>query len=237
MDVAELPELTKEQLDEYEVEWIAAAWEGRAKYDAEWRSQGRAVAWIEPVPTHLSASGWDYYAISEPAQACIRIIRFVLRGGGQIRVQEMFCEPEYRILGEKHTMNCPEWTKCYRYGRRLQVKAETPNGIRIAHGRIDGYHYEMSMEAVVFPGQCQDIADRTAATLRLLVGDDGMPLGKETFMALLDGSEGCAFCARALRDPVSKLIGFGPDCAKRYGLAHTNEAANEVLAKRRALGL
>ena len=233
MNVAEVPRITDEELAQYEREWIASAWEGRAKYDAEWRGQGNAVAWIEPVPSHLTASGWDHYAINEPDHACIRIIRFVLLGGGQIRVQEMFIDQKYRW----EELNQPEVLKRYRYGRRLQVKAETPDGIRVAHGRIDGFHYEMNMEAVVFPGQYQDIADRTAATLRLLVGDDGMPLEREVFMALLDGSEGCAFCKRALKDPVSKLIGYGPDCAKRYGLAHTTEAANAVLAKRRALGL
>ena len=238
MDVAELPEPTKEELDEYEKEWIAAAWRGRAEYDGEWRDQGKAVAWIEPVPTHLTASGWDWYALGgEPDHACIRTIRFVLLGGGQIRYQEKFCDLEYRSLMSSGSRFHPEYDACFRYGRRLQVKAETPDGIRIAHGRIEGIHYEMNMEAVVFPRQCQDIADRTAATLRMLVGDDGMPLGKETFMALLDGSEGCAFCNRALRDPVSKLIGYGPDCAGQHGLAHTTEAANAVLAKRRALGL
>jgi hypothetical protein len=51
MDVAEFPPLTAEESAEYDREWTASAWGGRAKYDAEWRRDGEAVAWIEPVPT------------------------------------------------------------------------------------------------------------------------------------------------------------------------------------------
>jgi len=36
----------------------------------------------------------------------------------------------------------------------------------------------------------------------------------------LDGADGCAFCRRPLRDPVSKLVGYGPDCAEHNGLPH-----------------
>ncbi len=82
----------------------------------------------------------------------------------------------------------------------------------------------METRAVVFgPNTPQDIADRTAATLRAI---DSNP---DNFHALLDGSSGCAFCSRALKDEVSKLIGVGPDCAKQNGIPHTTTAANKRL--------
>jgi hypothetical protein len=47
-------------------------------------------------PWAFGCSRLDHYAINEPDHACIRIIRFVLIGGGQIRVQEMFIDPKFR---------------------------------------------------------------------------------------------------------------------------------------------
>jgi hypothetical protein len=90
--------------------------------------------------------------------------------------------------------------------------------------------YEMTAKAAVFSSHTpQDIADRTAATLRAI---DGKP---DNFRALLDGSSGCAFCRRALTDEVSKLIGVGPDCAKQNHIPHNMAAASKRLELRRKL--
>jgi hypothetical protein len=97
-------------------------------------------------------------------------------------------------------------------------------------GEKDRVCSEMAAEAVALRGRHQDLAERVASTFRLIG-----PLNAENFFALLDGSEGCAICGRALRDEISKLIGVGPDCARQYRVPHSREAAERRLALRRKL--
>src|SRR3954464_3353022 len=90
--------LTGDELDELadkaDVTDEELAWRGRAEYDAKWRSQGMTVAWIEPVPTWMPACSWKWYALDgKPGHDCIHTICFSLLGGGQIRYQEMNCDP------------------------------------------------------------------------------------------------------------------------------------------------
>lgn len=206
-------------------EFIDSAWSGKAKYEAQWRDEGRATAWIDPHPQWVNASDWDVYALTRPEIKTTRVLRFILLGGGQIRVTEKFFGPEDQTC------------KQCRYGQRLLIKAETPLGIVQVVGRIEGFSYEMSMRAVrLMSAKHQDIADRVAATFRLILDDQNMPT-KENFMAILDGSAGCAFCGRQLRDHISKLIGIGPDCARNNDLQHNQSVAGRVLARRRTLGL
>jgi hypothetical protein len=88
----------------------------------------------------------------------------------------------------------------------------------------------MDSDAVVFPcGTPQEIVNRTAATLRAI---DCRP---DNFYALLDGSRGCALCSRALKDEISKLVGVGPDCARRNGIPHNHAAASKRLELRRRI--
>jgi hypothetical protein len=79
------------------------------------------------------------------------------------------------------------------------------------------------------PGTPQDIADRTAATLRL-IGQHA-----DNFSALLARGEWCCVCRRPLKDEVSKLLGIGPDCARQMQLPHNLETANRLLQRRREL--
>jgi len=88
----------------------------------------------------------------------------------------------------------------------------------------------MATYAVVFDqGTPQDIANRTAATLRAIDNK------ADNFHALLDGATGCAICGRPLRDEVSKLCAVGPDCAHHHGFPHSTAAANKRLELRRRL--
>jgi hypothetical protein len=99
----------------------------------------------------------------------------------------------------------------------------------------------MGAEAALFlPGTPQSIADRVAATFRLLtyvdrVGTSVRGPDPDNFMALLDRSEQCCICRRPLRDHVSTLLGIGPDCAKQLRLPHGLEAANRILRRRQEL--
>jgi hypothetical protein len=87
----------------------------------------------------------------------------------------------------------------------------------------------MNQQAVLFAARHQAIADRTAATLRLIGSDI------DNLLALLDSSSGCGICGRTLRDPISKLLGVGPDCARRHHIEHTKAAAERRLARRHEL--
>jgi hypothetical protein len=147
-------------------------------------------------------------------------MRFVLFGGGQIKVQERFYADSRINLILNDSI----------YGPRITVMAETAEGIAMAKGKLATAWGEIvSMTAILMAPRHQAIAERTADTLRLIDSD------KDNFVALLDGSNGCAFCARRLNDHVSKLLGYGPICAQNYSLPHSIEAASAKLEKRRAL--
>jgi Family of unknown function (DUF6011) len=230
VDINNLPPLTDEESAAIDILFSESVVSEQRKLEAEFRAQGRVVVWIDQAPTYMDASSWDWYAIESPTLPCKRIIRFILKGGGQIRVQEKFCEQD---LGPGIS---PFFGHDFHYGIRLAIKAETPNGLVQTAGFIERIPLEMSMGGIVLPARQQDIAERAADTLRTIGHPTGLP-DKENFMALLDGASGCAFCGRALRDTISKLVGYGPDCAERNGLPHNKAAADTILAKRRALGL
>jgi hypothetical protein len=217
--------MTDTLIDDDDIEFRASAVRGMQKEEAEWRRAGKVFSWIDLEPDWVSAaewymgSQWGYPA--EPTAPCNRILRFSLIGGGQIKVTE-----EWRL---RHHPPYEPWLSCYE--PRLAVKAHTEEGLSSAAGLLDhGACYEMAAYAVVFGHNTpQAIADRVAATLRAI------DTNSDNFRALLDGSTGCAFCGRALRDEISKLIAVGPDCARRCGIPHNVAAANRRLERRRAL--
>jgi hypothetical protein len=134
-----LPPITDEVLDECDALFTSSAWEGKAANEAEWRSQGQAVAWIDLKPTYVDCCAWGLFVpLPEPDHACIRIMRFVLLGGGQIRVQEKFAGPEHSVMQLDHNRNldCPQCWDVFHYGRRLLIQAET--GLVKVSGRLQG---------------------------------------------------------------------------------------------------
>jgi hypothetical protein len=208
-------------------DFLQSSLRGMAKCESEWQAAGAIYSWIDPYPAWVSAGDWSEYLGDgfprDPLKPCRRIIRFSLIGGGQIRVTEQWTDkPLYD--GATKEIRCE-------LDPKLHVSAHTDQGLRRYSGHLSyGAVYEMATHAVVFDQNTpQDIADRTAATLRAI---DSNP---DNFHALLDGSSGCAFCGRALKDEVSKLIGVGPDCAKQNGTPHTITAANKRLELRRKL--
>jgi hypothetical protein len=198
---------------------------GMLAYEDFWQQCGLVFAWIDPKPVWVSAADWNPYAENGfppfPTRACNRIFRLSLIGGGQIRVTEHCDHPWSEGEKEFWPNGDPE----------LLVTAHANEGLcrysgSLSHGAV----YEMATYAVLFLKTTpQDIADRAAATLRAI---DNKP---ENFFALLDGSTGCAFCNRPLKDEISKLIGVGPDCAKQNGVPHNMKAASARLALRRKL--
>jgi hypothetical protein len=198
---------------------MASGWEAKTESEAKWRKEGHGITWVDPQPDWVSACDWSPW-LDYPKHDCIRAMRFVLIGGGQIKVQERFyAESRINLMLNDSA-----------YGQRLTVKVETADGIAITKGKLATAYGELvSMNAVLMNPRHQSIAERTADTLRLIDSDPN------NFVALLDDSEGCAFCGRRLNDHVSNLLGYGPVCAQSWGLSHTIEAANAKLAKRHSL--
>jgi Family of unknown function (DUF6011) len=202
--------------------WKSAC-EGMLKYETKWKQFQNVFAWIDEKPAWVSASSWDQW-LENPTTPCTRRFQLELIGGGQIRLFEDFKRFVYD--GEPSPF---EFISCIE--PRLRVQAHVDATLRTYSGVLShGPIYEMTSCAVVFPrGTPQDIADRTAKTLRLIGGDP------DNFYALLARGERCGCCGRGLTDEVSRLTGVGPDCARRICLPQDIEYANHLLKLRREL--
>lgn len=122
---------------------------------------------------------------------------------------------------------------------RTARPTDAGDGLKRYRGVIDAMSYDMGATAALFlAGTPQSVADRVAATFRLLDAvthptvRGPMP---DRFMALLDRSEDCCVCGRSLKDEVSKLLGVGPTCAAQLHLPHNLKVANERLQLRKQL--
>jgi hypothetical protein len=218
---------TDEELAQDEARWRESVFRGMPEYLEFWQKQGfKVFAWVDDVPDYFLSTDFDemihgLYERQDAAKAPFKVeFRLALIGGGQIKVTLSYdwdrWEPGTISMISKDT---------------FVVTVHDDDGVRRFHtGTIDKVCYDLCLSAVLFrSGTPQEVADRVAATFRAI---DKTP---ENFHALLDSSQGCAFCGRALRDEVSKLIGVGPDCAKQNGIPHSMEAASKRLMLRRKL--
>jgi hypothetical protein len=201
--------------------------------ESKWKQRGDCFSWIDSEPTFWCVADWylmnpsnggDLVEIPNPKLQCRRIMRFSMLGGGQIRTTEHF------KATPSHWLTLLESPTCSARNIDLKITAHNGESIVTAFGeKYRGNGGEMNAEAVVLRGERQSIADRTAATFRLIdtIADN--------FFALLDGTEGCAICGKPLRDEISKLLGVGPDCARKYSVPHSRQAAEKRLLLRRKL--
>jgi hypothetical protein len=194
-------------------------------------------SWIDERPVWASPVHWtcgEWGVLPEPDRPVVRRFRLSLLGGGQLTVSEPF-----QPMSDGARVNGVPMFICYQ--PQLRVTADAGDGLRRFTGVIDGVTYEMGAKAALFlPDTPQSIADRVAATFRLLTRADGIGTSvrhpdPDNFMALLDRSEQCCICGRALRDHVSTLLGIGPDCARQMRLPHSLDAANRILQRRKQL--
>jgi hypothetical protein len=234
-------EVTQEEIDEITRLCVEGARKDAAACEAKWRAQNRVFAWVEPDPTWTPCDlAWFEF---DPPRPCRRIFRLRLAGGGQIRVSEKFVwwletdgsihqnglPVDHRRPDGSVFRSMP--TICYE-DPQLAIVPHIEDGIVRARGTLLHVGSETQRFAVVLTSyreQAQEFADRAAATFRALNS------GQDNFLALLDGSTGCAICGRALRDEVSKLLNIGPDCTRRIGRPHTLEAASAVVRRRNEL--
>jgi hypothetical protein len=192
-----------------------------------WRQCGLVWAWVDDRPDWVSPVDWDLCLLERPTHEMTRTFRMTLLGGGQITVREQFERSKVAPEQEGEPLYC--------FDPNLRVTADAGNGLQRFSGIIEKCICEMSTHAVLFlPGTPQSIADRVAATFKLL-GAPRCPPDRDNFMALLDRSEQCCVCRRPLRDHPSTLLGIGPDCAKQMGLPHGLQAANKIIQRRREL--
>jgi hypothetical protein len=211
-------------------QWVQWCADHMREKENEWTGHRYHFAWIDREPTFCTVSNWHMLfanncelAFPNPAAPCKRILRFSLLGGGQIRTIEHF---KANTLNWVELKFPPTW--CQKID--LKVTAHSNGTITMAVGqKYRGYRGEMNAEAVVLTKGNQDLAERTAATFRL-INDEA-----DNFFALLDGTGGCAICGRSLRDEISKLVGVGPECASHYRIPHNKEAAVQRLALREKL--
>lgn len=108
------------------------------------------------------------------------------------------------------------------------VSKEGKKWVTHASGELKDCQNEMAAGIASFPkGTDQGLVDRVASLLwevvRASLSDD--PAARIALMAI--GTR-CIVCQRALRDEISKIIGFGPTCAKGAGIPHTLEFARHV---------
>jgi hypothetical protein len=222
--------------DETGFEFFTWACYGMLEQEDYWAQCQLVWAWIDERPVWLSPVNWDVEILPSPERPTLRRFRLTLLGGGQIRVSEQF-KPMSDSPGDRID-GLPMFI-CYQ--PQLRVTADAGDGLRRFTGVIDGVSGEMTPKAVLFePDTPQSIADRVAATFRLLtyadrVGTSVRGPDPDNFIALLDHSERCCVCRRPLRDHVSTLLGIGPDCAKQLRLPHGLGIANKILQRRREL--
>jgi uncharacterized protein DUF6011 len=197
-----------------------------------WRQFNIVWSWIDERPVWLSAVDWYVEVLPDPEREVKRSFRLSLLGGGQVTVLEHF-KPWRSEPTSKVHFSCTH--------PDLRVTTDAGDGLKRFTGIIDGIFCEMSPKAVLFlPGTPQSVADRVAATFRLLTFKEGVGTtcrgpDRDNFMALLDRGKQCCVCGRALRDHVSTLLGIGPDCAKQMRLPHGLEAANRIMRRRKEL--
>ena len=208
--------------------WESACY-GMLEHEDTWQQSKLVWSWIDEEPVWLSPADWDVEVLPEPKREMQRRFRFTLLGGGQITVMEDFKLQHYQDL---KFMGCDT---------EMRVTADAGDGLKRYTGTIDKIGCEMNPAAVLFlPGTPQAIADRVAATFRLLTFREGIGSScrgpdRENFAALLDRSTQCSVCGRALRDHVSTLLGIGPSCARDMGLPHGLTIANIILQRRHEL--
>ena len=203
-----------------DAQWAEPCLKHNREKEVEWSGLGYSFAWIDPEPVWCTAADWSMLfdknyelAFPDPATPCTRILRFSLLGGGQTRSTERFQAVP------------PDWSTApgvWRQKIELKVTAHTDGGITMAVGeKYQGPYYEMNAQAVVLRGNRQDIADRAAATFRLIDND------ADNFFRVWTGSPGAlsADGATRRRFPPKLELGLGPQCSRSTVFPHNKEAA------------
>jgi Family of unknown function (DUF6011) len=198
-------------------DWMLSIIDYREKEAQKVRDRGLNFALIDSEPMLLCSFELNNF-IDDPKKPTRRHWRLDLIGGGQLHIVETYTA--FKTMFRDTVLD----------NVRLGVVAHIDDRVVRASGRIIDLVGEARMMGVALSGS-PEIADRVAATLRAI---DNTP---DNFFALLSHRQRCAICNRPLRDEISMLVGVGPDCARRYRIPHSLDAATRRLRLRRHLGL
>lgn len=209
------PPIYTERQDD-DAEFLGRAEAKRNQLMAELREKGKVVAqiggpaWMGAVSCVAGVKWWAD-EITKPTKA---INRWSM-AGGQLRTTTMFtkCGDDELIFFAPTSM-------------RLDVLVrDSSKWIVKASGTVEDFHAEMDCEIAVFGrGTDQRIVDGVADLL-VRKRDTEDHAERVALMALRSK---CHSCNRPLKDEISKIVGFGPDCARQSGIPHNLEFARQV---------
>ena len=245
-------QLTAEEYAEYDRDAKRWCREGMAECEAKWRAEGKVFAWCKDEPDwhpHCQVfvdKFWEDEREPFPTEPCQITTWFSLIGGGRVGVVQRWSWQVWAINAEGRKTRTQELAEPYPLfkvwkdehtflteddviNHRLIVQAHTSDGLCRYIGNLHTHQSDIFAHAAVFDGRVpQEVVGRVAKTL-------GAVDWEGAYYALLNSSEGCAFCGRALRDEVSQLVGVGPDCARKHNIPHSMKAASKRLELRRKI--
>lgn len=99
---------------------------------------------------------------------------------------------------------------------RAGIRASRPGTINVTNGRRYGDDDNVWYGRIELDGTFQDSQAATDELRTLLVAFSADPSGVAAAYGKLTGN--CCFCRRGLTDERSTDVGYGPVCAKNYGL-------------------
>jgi hypothetical protein len=106
------------------------------------------------------------------------------------------------------------WDKAY----RVQLICWRPD--RHAHVHVSGQIHTWDQRVFLASGRIEADLLAIAEVIETLSANPAAVLAR--------AREHCGFCGKALTDAISQQVGYGPDCAERYGLAHSARAVQEA---------
>jgi hypothetical protein len=209
--------MTKEELEEIDASLSHATLEEANKKAATLEAEGFTTVvtspeWATPytILDYLFCSGED------PGSSHSIVLRLALIGGGEV---------ELRMKSHVSIINGDKSEHLDSEMAMTIVDSESSSSYR---GKLLYDGFEMQCAIYATRGCPEELINRVDRTLKAIEE-------WESLCALLAPSERCFCCARPLRDEVSKIIGVGPDCAKRIGISHGWDTATMVLEYRKSL--
>ena len=206
--------ITEEESQAMDAMFYSNAEEQRNKLMAELRQKGKVVSPIggpvwEGAVYCVAGLKWWENDFTRPTT----VINRWRMTGGQLRTATRFTKDDGSLFFMPDSLTLEVLV---RESSRWVVKAK---------GTVEDWHCEMNAEIACFArGTDQRIADEVAELLvRIRDAED-----QAEHVALMALSSRCNSCNRPLKDEISKIIGFGPDCAKQSGIPHTLEFARQV---------
>jgi hypothetical protein len=112
--------------------------------------------------------------------------------------------------------------------RKSQIIAKSGDGVYRGSINREFVGEMMTAYFVVLKGAPQQLADDIAT----IYGEIAQADITNDLSVYLAPFNRCVACSRPLKDVISKAIGYGPDCARKWRIAHTVAAADSIVRRR-----